>query len=264
MTDTPQALFPPALTPPRALLVVGHPGHELRLYGWMRAARPDVAILTDGSGSIGQPRVSSSQRLLDAVGARATPLFGGRSDQDVYAALLAQDAGFFAAWFEALVQLLDDGGYVVVVSDPLEGYNPTHDVCSVLVSVALEQRRRRGLPVPTRYDYALTAPLATAEVEASLGERWLDDKIAAARGYPELQWEIDQAVAREGAQAFAREQLRRLETPALAPAVLPPGYETYGEQKRAAGVYRDVIRHDQHFAPMVAALIAKLPPEPRG
>src|SRR5207253_5484219 len=38
----------PALPGGRAALVIAHPGHELRVYHWLRLARPSVFILTDG------------------------------------------------------------------------------------------------------------------------------------------------------------------------------------------------------------------------
>src|SRR5437870_2515927 len=31
-------------------LVIGHPGHELGIWGWMNKVHPIVAVLTDGSG----------------------------------------------------------------------------------------------------------------------------------------------------------------------------------------------------------------------
>jgi hypothetical protein len=133
------------------------------------------------------------------------------------------------------------------VADPLEGYNPTHDLCRVIVNVALERLHRERAPVPLNFDYALTSPLPPpAEGERGgrhpiqLSEAALEAKIQAARGYPELAWEIDQALAREGAQAFARE-----------------------EKRRDAGVYRDVIRYEQHVLPVVNALVASLPVEAR-
>src|SRR5690349_728405 len=70
-----------------ALLVVGHPGHELRVYGWMAKLRPDVVILTDGSGHTEHARTESSRRLVREVGASATHLFGTLRDADVYRAL---------------------------------------------------------------------------------------------------------------------------------------------------------------------------------
>ena len=41
------------------LLVIAHPGHELRLYGWIAQTKPLVCILTDGSGSDDQPRLAA-------------------------------------------------------------------------------------------------------------------------------------------------------------------------------------------------------------
>ncbi len=52
----------------RSLLVMGHPGHELRLYGWVGLARPLVCILTDGSGSDGVPRLEKTLEILRATG----------------------------------------------------------------------------------------------------------------------------------------------------------------------------------------------------
>lgn len=261
--------------PPRSLLVVAHPGHELRLYGWMTQNRPDVIVLTDGGGSIGQPRVASSRRLLDAVGATACSPFGAHSDQQFYAALLNADHGFFAHLETALADTLR-GGYDVVVADPFEGYNPTHDLCRLLVNVALERLRCEGRPRAANYEYALTAPLPTptppgddlADVVVKLDGSALTAKIAAARGYPELQWEVDRALEREGMDAFAHEVLRPLCTTQLqlSPPTLPPHYEIYGEKKRADGVYAEVIRYEQHFVPVARQLVAALPPikpEPR-
>lgn len=260
------ASSPYLVAPGRSLLVVAHPGHELRLFGWMRAARPEVLVLTDGSGSIAQPRVSSSHQVLALAAATAGPLFGRYSDQEVYRALLAADHGYFAAIEAAIAARLGSGAFDAVVADPYEGYNPSHDLCSLLVNVARERVRRESGRRIAGYEYALTAPLpgATAPegvVSLSLAGSALDDKIAAARNYPELQWEIDQALAREGMQAFAREELRPLDGPGLClvPARLPPHYELHGERKRAEGVYADVIRYREHFVPVMEALVAGLP-----
>ena len=43
----------------RCALVVAHPGHELRVYGWLALRKPDVYILTDGSGHTGNSRLDS-------------------------------------------------------------------------------------------------------------------------------------------------------------------------------------------------------------
>src|SRR5262249_34481437 len=41
-----------------------HPGHEVRLHGWLEMVRPEVFILTDGSGATGQSRLNATTTLL--------------------------------------------------------------------------------------------------------------------------------------------------------------------------------------------------------
>ena len=53
----------------RAVLVIGHPGHELRVFHWLEMLRPVVFVLTDGSGGSGYSRLPSTTRILDQVGA---------------------------------------------------------------------------------------------------------------------------------------------------------------------------------------------------
>ena len=63
MTVTPE--------PRRVAVVVAHPGHELIVYRWMEEHRPIYCCLTDGSGGGATSRLSSTTRLLNAVGASA-------------------------------------------------------------------------------------------------------------------------------------------------------------------------------------------------
>ena len=263
---------PCAVAPRRSLLVVAHPGHELRLYGWMTVARPEVLVLTDGSGSIAQPRVASSRRVLASAGATAGSLFGQYSDQDVYRAMLDTDHAFFAGIEAVIAARLASGDHDAVVADPFEGYNPTHDLCRLLVNVALERVWRQSGRLLRSYDYALTGPLPSCpsdlpsqNMSIDLSGAALATKVEAARHYPELQWEIEQAIAREGMQALACEQLRSLQGDRLrlVPPSLPPHYEVHGEKRRAAGIYTEVIRYEQHFLPIARGLVETLPGLPR-
>src|ERR1700733_13075391 len=51
----------------RPAVFVGHPGHELRVLGWLAETRPRVHVLTDGSGASGCSRLPSTSRLLDRI-----------------------------------------------------------------------------------------------------------------------------------------------------------------------------------------------------
>ncbi|MDD5579392.1 MAG: hypothetical protein PHY16_08965 [Methylobacter sp.] len=83
---------------PRCALKVGHPGHELRVLGWVKRARPIVAALTDGSGHIGQSRLEISKKFLTEAGAIPSGLYGMVTDREIYSKILEQDHDFFSSW----------------------------------------------------------------------------------------------------------------------------------------------------------------------
>ena len=60
----------------RTILFIAHPGHELRVHGWLEAMAPEVWILTDGSGHSGRSRIDSTTRVLEPTGAVPGPVYG--------------------------------------------------------------------------------------------------------------------------------------------------------------------------------------------
>ena len=88
-------------------LFVGHPGHELRLYGWMRREKPICMVLTTGSRSGSDTaRLQASSDLLTTLGGRPSELFGAVLDRDLYAAVLAGDTKPFLKWKATVVDVL--------------------------------------------------------------------------------------------------------------------------------------------------------------
>jgi hypothetical protein len=150
-----------------------------------------------------------------------------------------------------------------VVADAVEGYNPSHDVCRLVVNAALRRAMRAtGRPIAA-YDFLLVgAPGACPEqlrqraLWFSLDDDQLDRKLAAARGYPELAGEVEQALARHGPAPFRTECLRPvdLSEPYGWTADEAPYYETYGEKRVAEGAYRRVLRFREHVRPLAEAL----------
>ena len=55
----------------RTALFVAHPGHELRIYGWLERARPQVHVLTDGSVDVF--RVECLRSVTTALGEATSP-----------------------------------------------------------------------------------------------------------------------------------------------------------------------------------------------
>lgn len=245
-------------TSPRAALVIAHPGHELRIHGWLERVRPVVFVLTDGSGHTGQGRLASTTEVLRRAGTRAGSIYGGLADRRLYRALLDREIDLFVDLVEDLTEELDREGIELAVGDAAEGFNPGHDVCRLLLNAAVFRLAARGRPIRS-YDFPLeAAPYTDApgSLRLDLDDAALERKLAASRAYPEMAYEVDKALASHGAAAFRTEVLRPV---AYAFDVAecfahPPYYESYGERQVAKGVYREVLRFRDHFEPLAREL----------
>ena len=254
--------LPPELRGRPAVLVIAHPGHELRVHGWLELARPEIWVLTDGAGHGERGRLDSTAAVLRRAGASVGPVFGAFSDQETYAMLLGGHVEAVAGLVQRLAARLAEQRELYVVADALEGFNPSHDLCRLVVDTAADlARRSSGFPVES-LDFPLEATpdtagsLGAADVRLLLDAAAVERKLRAAREYPELAGEVSRALASHGEGAFAVERLR----PALDPRSIaeragdPPLYERYGEQRVAAGHYPLVLRLREHFLPFAAAL----------
>jgi hypothetical protein len=164
--------------------------------------------------------------------------------------------------------VLRRGQYRTVVADPLEGYNPTHDLCRVIVNTAISCVSRTSGWAIRNYEYALTGMSdmrgSAASIVRRLPAKVRERKIAAAIGYTELLAEVAAAVEREGRRAYDEEVLRKIAADSCdeAPHRTRPFYETYGEQQCAAGRYANVIRYAEHFLPIAWAVTQSIESAP--
>ncbi len=228
----------------RAGLLIAHPGHELRAYGWLKHVRPLVSVLTDGSGSRRQSRLPETRRLLEGVGALAGPLFGVATDRQLYDHL--RDCRW--DWFAGLVDRLADSwaahGIRYVVCDAADGYNSGHDVCRLVAACAARVCGARlfELPLTERPDECSPA-LAPRSIWVRLDPLELAEKLATARAYAALAAELQTALETFGSASFRVECLRATEAALDLTDVLPvdPWYERYGAQQVQAGHYSRVI-----------------------
>ena len=248
---------------PRAVLVVGHPGHELRVYGWMAATRPIVHVLTDGSGASGSSRVESTSAVLEGVGASRGTIYGRMTDREIYAAILDGDHDRFVALAGELADDLVRTGAELVVGDAVEGFNPSHDVCRYVINAAVCLASAAGRRAIDCYAFPLDgAPRARpagvrdAPVTLELDDRTLERKLREASRYTELAFEVEGAVQRFGADAFRTECLWPADLAdryGWDPARVPY-YESYGAQRVAGGAYSRVVTFRQHVRPLADAL----------
>ena len=235
------------MIPTPAALVVAHPGHELRVYRWLEIASPLVFVITDGSGSR-RSRIRSTIDLLGKTNCTAGSIMGAFTDQEIYRLILNGDVDPIVAMTLELAESLIEHDIQSVVADAFEFYNPTHDLCSVIASLAAQ------IASATRYEYAVTeAPSPDGETLV-LDDAALARKIAAANRSEDLKTEVDGLIDRIGVDALRREVFRPAAT--MTKSALKPFYETHGEKRVAAGHYREVIRYEQHFRPFVEKLIA--------
>lgn len=251
----------------RTLLVLGHPGHELRVWQWLCREKPTVCILTDGSGATGQSRLAVTDRTFERAGARLSTHFTGVSDAQIYKAVLEQDLDFFVGVAAQIRDLLVAESFDAVVGDGSEGYNPTHDICRLLINAAVVSAAHQGRHV-LNYSFPLMGHPNSGEPTADdilveLTDEQLQQKIELIMAYGAeaggmLTAEIADTFDKFGQQAFKQERLFSTR-PVQAdppPATDKPFYERHGEQRVAEGVYRYVIRYNAHIRPIHCRLMA--------
>lgn len=228
----------------RPILIVAHPGHELRLTAWMERERPLVCILTDGSGGGSQPRTGFSRDLITRCGAEAGPVFGPLSDRAWYAAILAGDTAPFLDAAERIAAVAAPGA--LVVADPVEGYNPMHDLCAAVGD------RVAALAGGPRATYPLMVPRSDGEVlrlDAAAEAR----KREAVEAYTPMLAEAEAAMRAEP-EALLEERLLPAGfdwPPAMRPA---PIYELFGQALTMTGLYAEAIAYGRHVRPIALRL----------
>lgn len=250
----------------RAALIVGHPGHELRIHGWMELAQPTVFVLTDGSGGAAQKRIDSTTRLLEHASCTRGSIYGVSTDKNFYQAMMAHKIEDFLELTLQLADALEREEVDYVVGDSFEGYNPTHDMCRLMIGAATEIVRRRSGHKIRNYDFLLvgapddcsrSTPDKTFRLQ--LDEELFQRKMAAAFNYSELAAEVDTVDREFGFDSLRTECLCQVESKNGFQNEFDeaPFYERYGEQQVAAGRYLEVLRYNQHFRPLAAELWAQ-------
>jgi hypothetical protein len=240
-------------------LIVAHPGHELRLHGWLERERPTVFVLTDGSGHCGVSRLPSTRKVVEKAGAAAGPVFGRWTDRALYELMLDGRIDALASLAGEIASALVEQGVDGVAGDAVEGFNPAHDLCRVLADAAVAEASSRTGRAIASFDFLLEGrPDAggPGALRLALDEGELERKLAAARDYPEMAGEVERAFARHGVEPFRVECLRPVDAEADLEASIedPPFYERHGERQVAAGHYRRVLRFREHFLPLARAL----------
>lgn len=228
------------------VLSIAHPGHEMRVYGIVRAVRPTACVLTDGSGGAGRPRIGTCRALLDRLSVPVGPLFGRYSDRDFYDLILAGSTAPFVELVYALTHCFVQAGATAVLGDAVEGFNTAHDLLCDLTNIAV-LRAERGLDrtvprlvfplVGTPDSYLEYPPGVCVELDSST----LNEKLDVANAYEGLQYDVQQAVLMHGTASFRRECLWRVKPDG---PLHPTGnlcYEAFAQDRVRSGRYQTPI-----------------------
>jgi hypothetical protein len=250
------------MTECKAALVMAHPGHELRVYQWLRLTRPLCFVLTDGSGASSKSRLASTTKIVEQNGARMGRIYGRLTDREIYSAIIKVELELFIDLSEELAGELVREEIDCVAGDAIEGYNPAHDVCRFIINAAVEiTSRKRNQPLPN-FEVSLTNQPAN-KVEAMTGEPIRIDlneqdvsrKLEAAHAYHELAGDVDQILKSEGIESVQTEWLRPVSDWGISISQPEsPYYELHGEKQVAAGYYEEVLRYREHVLPIAQAL----------
>ena len=249
--------------PAKTALMVGHPGHELRVFHWLETHRPLMCCLTDGSGSLEKPRIDSARRLLANAGASPGPIFCRVSDKQLYRFIMEGKSDFFVELVDELARVWIAAEIDVVAGDAAEGFNPAHDLCRCIVDAAVARVRFLCGRQLANYQFLLEgrpdacpAHLREAAIWLHLGEQDLARKMAAALDYPELKPEVELAIQHFGTEAFALECLYPADTQPMLELWEneAPGYERYGCQRVEEGRYKEAIGYRRHIRSIVNAI----------
>ena len=248
----------------RLVLVVAHPGHELRVHGHLERTSPLVLVLTDGSGRTGRSRLARTGEVLRQTGARPGPVYGRLTDREIYAALREGRHDLFVGLAREIAASLVKEAATAVAGDAAEGFNPAHDVCRLVVNAAVAMAAREGL-LPRNLEFPLDAAPGEGAGDAEFERLVLDDgelarKDAAARAYAELDADVRSALDRFGLEAFRAEVLRpvRYGFDLRGRIGDPPFYEVHGERRVREGAYDDVLRFVAHVEPLARTLAAEV------
>jgi hypothetical protein len=123
----------------RVALILGHPGHELRVLNFLETYRPRVYVLTDGSGKDKVSRVGRTQTILTKSGCSMSPVMGKFTDREIYSLMREGNADPLRETMQEILADMIEHDIDFVAGDSIEGFNPTHDLCRYMINGIVKQ-----------------------------------------------------------------------------------------------------------------------------
>jgi hypothetical protein len=243
-------------------VVIGHPGHELRAFKFIKEHKPDIFIITDGSGATNISRVDNSIKIIESLGARYIKLFEPIPDKLIYRFMLEGNIAEIHKIKNDLSEKFIIEGYDFVIGDSLEGFNPTHDLCRYIINSIVKDCQLKANRIISNYSFDLDkAPNKVknnvANMLIELHVRELEQKYEAAISYPELKFEVEKVLKIYGKEAFKFEYYSKIDDPNSLKNwdEISPQYENFGKEKVNNCLYPEVIQFEKHMKPIALSLL---------
>lgn len=236
------------------ILIVAHPGHELRLFNWMERERPLVFILSDGSGSAQSSRFDYTVSTIRAAGATMIEGSGQRSDREWYAAIISGDMLPFMETAEAIAAAALATRASLIVSDAVDGYNPLHDLCQAIAGTVAARIARDSKPPRFLVSPATASAMGTEATVWKLEDEATRRKRLAIRANAPLAEEVRRLLV-EAPDALSTEQLL---VPTFDwPENWTPEWEAFGRKRVNEGRFAAPITYRDHVLPIAKALLGR-------
>jgi hypothetical protein len=235
------------------VLIIAHPGHELRLFDWMERERPLVFILSDGSGGAQSSRLDYSVSAIRDAGATLIEGSGHRSDREWYAAILAGDIPAFTQTADAIAAAATMHA-PLVVSDAADGYNPLHDLCQAIAGAVVARIARDSKAPKFLVSPATASAMGTRSIAWKLEDEAARRKRLAISANTPLAEEVARLLG-EAPDVLDTEQLL---VPTFDwPEDCTPKWEAFGRKRVKEGRFAAPITYRDHVLPIAKALLGR-------
>ncbi|KYG74815.1 hypothetical protein EV198_0684 [Roseivirga ehrenbergii] len=246
----------------KTLLFIGHPGHELLAYKFLRKHKPLVVFLTTGSGNTGNPRIQGSIELLESLGPKVFKPFEPFTDRQIYNLIMEGNFDEFAKVKSALKEFIKEHNVKRIVGDALEGFNPSHDLCRYLINGTVQDLSSNSSLA--NYDFLQDEVFKNVDtlknkddIILTLDDDELQDKLSACRVYSQLKFEVDRFFNKYGVDFFRLEYFRKITNTNQISTweAKMPFYEIHGRKRVEEGIYKNALLFEDHMKPLANFLL---------